>query len=120
MLNITIIRGRAVLNGSPFLDDHARGPAPPWDAGPCISRIYPTQSNDAMACRSMCSRMSEAASSILSSSPDVIKGSIRWTWQGPATLSMPAVADMDGDGMAEVLVMDEMGTLFCLDDGARE
>jgi hypothetical protein len=42
-------------------------------------------------------------------------GRILWTWQGPATLSMPAIADVDDDGSAEVLLQDALGTVYCLD-----
>lgn len=43
------------------------------------------------------------------------RGRVLWTWQGPAALSMPAVADTDGDGLAEILVQSAAGTLICLD-----
>ncbi|NUQ65058.1 MAG: PQQ-binding-like beta-propeller repeat protein, partial [Pirellulales bacterium] len=42
-------------------------------------------------------------------------GRVLWTWQGPATLSMPAVADVDSDGLAEIVVQDAYGTVHCLD-----
>src|SRR5439155_1587830 len=31
-------------------------------------------------------------------------GKILWEWQGPAALGMPAIADIDGDGLAEIIV----------------
>ena len=42
-------------------------------------------------------------------------GRILWTWQGPAALSMPAIADVDDDGSAEILLQDALGTVYCLD-----
>lgn len=42
-------------------------------------------------------------------------GRILWTWQGPAALSMPAIADTDGDGEAEIIVQAADGTVICLD-----
>ena len=41
-------------------------------------------------------------------------GRVLWTWRGPATLSLPAVADVDGDGLAEIVVQDAAGTVHCL------
>jgi outer membrane protein assembly factor BamB len=42
-------------------------------------------------------------------------GRLLWTWQGPAALSLPAIADVDGDGLAEIVVQDAAGTVHCLD-----
>jgi outer membrane protein assembly factor BamB len=42
-------------------------------------------------------------------------GSILWEWRGPDALSMPAIADMDGDGLAEIVVQAADGTVYCLD-----
>ncbi len=42
-------------------------------------------------------------------------GRILWTWTGPAPLSLPAIADVDGDGLAEIVVQDANGTVHCLD-----
>jgi hypothetical protein len=46
---------------------------------------------------------------------DRTSGRVLWTWQGPAALSLPAVADVDGDGLAEIVVQDAAGTVHCLD-----
>ena len=45
---------------------------------------------------------------------DRTSGRVLWTWQGPAALSMPAIADVDGDGLAEIVVQDALGTVHCL------
>ena len=42
-------------------------------------------------------------------------GRILWTWTGTAPLSMPAIADVDGDGAAEIVVQDANGVVQCLD-----
>jgi len=42
-------------------------------------------------------------------------GRLLWTWQGPAALSLPALADVDGDGLAEIVVQDAAATVHCLD-----
>ena len=41
-------------------------------------------------------------------------GRVLWTWTGPAALSIPAIADVDGDGLAEIVVQDALGTVHCL------
>jgi outer membrane protein assembly factor BamB len=46
-------------------------------------------------------------------------GRILWEWSGPAALSMPAIADVDGDGLAEILVQAADGSVHCLDAAAR-
>lgn len=43
------------------------------------------------------------------------RGRILWTWQGPSALSMPAIADTDGDHLAEILLQSATGTVICLD-----
>ena len=35
-------------------------------------------------------------------------GRILWTWRGPATLSAPAIADVDDDGECEIVVQDAL------------
>ncbi len=45
-------------------------------------------------------------------------GRILWTWDAPATLSLPAIADLDGDGRAEIAVQSADGTVYVL-DGSR-
>jgi len=42
-------------------------------------------------------------------------GRIFWTWDAPASLSMPAIADVDEDGAAEIILQDANGVLYCLD-----
>jgi hypothetical protein len=42
-------------------------------------------------------------------------GQVLWTWQGPAALSLPAIADVDGDSLAEIVVQDANATIYCLD-----
>ena len=39
-------------------------------------------------------------------------GRVLWTWQGPATLSMPAIADVDDDGSAEIVLQDTRDSLL--------
>jgi outer membrane protein assembly factor BamB len=43
-------------------------------------------------------------------------GRVLWTWKAPASLSMPAIADTDGDGLAEIVMQAADGTVYCLDD----
>lgn len=45
---------------------------------------------------------------------DRTAGRILWEWQGPATLSMPAVAELDGDGLAQIVVQAADGTVHCI------
>jgi hypothetical protein len=42
-------------------------------------------------------------------------GRILWTWKGPADLSMPAIADLDADGLAEIVLKDADATIHCID-----
>ena len=42
-------------------------------------------------------------------------GRILWTWRGPAALSLPAIADTDTDGKAEIVVRSADGAVHCLD-----
>ena len=46
-------------------------------------------------------------------------GRILWTWQGPGALSLPAIADVDGDGKAEIVLQSADGVLHCLDGPPR-
>jgi outer membrane protein assembly factor BamB len=41
-------------------------------------------------------------------------GRVLWQWQGPAALSMPAIADLDGDDLAEIVVQGADGSIHCL------
>lgn len=43
------------------------------------------------------------------------QGRVLWSWEGPAALSLPAIADVDGDGKAEILIQSADGTVHCLD-----
>jgi outer membrane protein assembly factor BamB len=43
------------------------------------------------------------------------RGQPLWTWTGPTALSLPAIADVDGDGLAEIIIQDADGTIYCLD-----
>jgi hypothetical protein len=56
-----------------------------------------------------------AGSQLIAVTGDRQAGRILWTWQGPATLSMPAIADVDGDGQAEILLQDALANVHCLD-----
>lgn len=49
---------------------------------------------------------------------DADSGRVLWTWEADGSLSLPAVTDVDGDGLAEILVQSATGTLHCL-DGAQ-
>jgi hypothetical protein len=42
-------------------------------------------------------------------------GRILWAWEGAAPLSMPAIADVDGDGAVEIIVQDANAVVYCLD-----
>ncbi|MBI4600536.1 MAG: hypothetical protein HY721_01110 [Planctomycetes bacterium] len=46
---------------------------------------------------------------------DRTAGRVLWVWQGPAALSMPAIADLDADGEAEVALQAADGSVLCLD-----
>lgn len=48
---------------------------------------------------------------------DRASGKVLWEWEGPASLSMPAVADVDGDSFAEIIVQAADGSVHCLDSG---
>ncbi|MBM4089165.1 MAG: hypothetical protein FJ276_07020 [Planctomycetes bacterium] len=58
-----------------------------------------------------------AGNTLVAVTGDRGSGRILWTWQAPATLSLPAVADVDGDGLLEIIVQDALATLHCLDAG---
>jgi hypothetical protein len=55
-----------------------------------------------------------AGSKLVAISGDRSAGKVLWEWQGPANLSMPAIADVDGDGFAEVILQDAAGIVHCL------
>jgi len=58
-----------------------------------------------------------AGSTLLAITGDRRSGRMLWSWQGPAALSLPVVADVDGDGLAEIVLQDAAGTVHCLDTG---
>jgi outer membrane protein assembly factor BamB len=55
-----------------------------------------------------------SGSKLIAITGDKSAGRILWEWQAPANLSMPAIADVDGDGLAEILVQSADGTIFCI------
>jgi hypothetical protein len=55
-----------------------------------------------------------AGDKLIAVTGDRTQGRILWTWQGPAALSMPAIADIDGDGKAEIVIRSADGTIHCL------
>lgn len=60
-----------------------------------------------------------AGSSLVAITGDRTSGRLLWNWPGPASLSLPAIADLDGDGLAEIVVQDANATLHCLDEAPR-
>ena len=56
-----------------------------------------------------------AGSKLIAITGDRAGGKILWEWQGPANLSMPAIADVNGDGSAKILVQAADGTVYCLE-----
>ncbi|UCD28987.1 MAG: hypothetical protein JSV03_00445 [Planctomycetota bacterium] len=52
---------------------------------------------------------------LIAISGDRLSGRVLWKWQGPAALSMPAIADVDEDDQAEIILQDADGTIHCLD-----
>lgn len=46
---------------------------------------------------------------------DRSSGRVLWKWTSPASLSMPAIADTDGDGNAEIVLHNALGMIYCLD-----
>jgi hypothetical protein len=56
-----------------------------------------------------------AGSRLITISGNRSSGKILWEWQGPARLSMPAIADVDGDGFAEIVVQAADGSVHCVD-----
>jgi len=55
-----------------------------------------------------------AGAKLVAITGDRAGGHILWQWQGPAALSMPAIADIDGDGLAEIVVQAADGSVHCL------
>ena len=56
-----------------------------------------------------------AGSELVVVTGDRSSGRILWTWSAPATISLPAIADVDGDNLAEIVVQDANATIHCLD-----
>ena len=56
-----------------------------------------------------------AGSTLVAVTGDRSSGSVLWTWTAPAQLSVPAIVDVDGDGLAEIVVQDASATIHCLD-----
>jgi outer membrane protein assembly factor BamB len=56
-----------------------------------------------------------ASNKLIAITGDRASGKILWEWEGPASLSMLAVADVDEDGLAEIIVQAADGTLFSVD-----
>jgi hypothetical protein len=55
-----------------------------------------------------------AGAKLVAITGDRADGRILWEWQGPASLSMPAIADVDGDGLAEIVVQAADASVHCL------
>ncbi|MCH2202153.1 MAG: hypothetical protein MK102_09290 [Fuerstiella sp.] len=56
-----------------------------------------------------------AGKSLVVVSGDRNAGRILWTWDGPAELSLPAIADVDNDGKAEIVFQSARGIIHCID-----
>jgi outer membrane protein assembly factor BamB len=56
-----------------------------------------------------------AADRLIVVTGDRVAGRLLWEWRGPAQLSMPAIADIDGDGLAEIILVSGDGAVHCLD-----
>ena len=56
-----------------------------------------------------------AGNTLVAVTGDRSSGRVLWTWQGPAALSLPAIADVDGDNLAEIIVQDAAATIHCLE-----
>jgi outer membrane protein assembly factor BamB len=55
-----------------------------------------------------------AGSQLIAITGDRSAGRILWEWQGPADLSLPAIADLDGGGLAQIIVQAADGTVHCV------
>ncbi|MBI4582062.1 MAG: hypothetical protein HY718_20360 [Planctomycetes bacterium] len=56
-----------------------------------------------------------AGESLIAVTGDHSQGRVLWQWKAPSNLSMPAIADLDADGSAEIVIQSSDGTVFCLD-----
>ena len=55
-----------------------------------------------------------AGSKLVAITGDRSAGRLLWEWQGPANLSLPAIADLEGDGVAQIIVQAADGTVYCV------
>ena len=55
-----------------------------------------------------------AGSKLVAITGDRSAGRLLWEWQGPANLSLPAIADLEGDGLAQIIVQAADGSVFCV------
>jgi hypothetical protein len=62
----------------------------------------------------MPARLYTAGSKLVAITGNRSAGRILWEWQGPAKLSLPAIADVDGDGFVEIVVQAADGTVHCV------
>ena len=53
-------------------------------------------------------------SKLIAITGDRSAGRILWQWQGPANLSLPAIADLDGDGLAQIIIQAADGSVHCV------
>ena len=60
-----------------------------------------------------------AGKTLLAVTGDRQSGRVLWTWQASSALSLPAIADVDDDGLAEILLQSADGVLHCLDGPQR-
>lgn len=60
-----------------------------------------------------------AGDQLIAVTGDVQAGRLLWSWQASGSLSMPAIADVDDDGKAEIIIQDSLGAIHCI-DGVEE
>jgi len=56
-----------------------------------------------------------AGNKLIAATGDRVSGKVLWEWSGSADLSMPAVADLDQDGWAEIVIQAADGTIYGID-----
>lgn len=59
-----------------------------------------------------------AGDTLVAVTGDRTAGRLLWEWKGSANLSLPAIADTDADGQAEIILQAADGTVCCLDSTA--
>ncbi len=59
-----------------------------------------------------------AGADLVAVTGDRREGRVLWSWKGPADLSLPAIADVDGDGKAEIILQSSDGRVHCVDGGS--